>query len=96
VEIRTHDLGTGGGSWTSREWLIARAQARVERGMLIGDTVDARRVLTVLGEETRRIKADRFTIHGPSGMPADARATLVPRRGGLTNAEALQRARKRG
>jgi hypothetical protein len=90
VEIRSHDLGEGGseqvagkrtgGSWSSREWLIARDQAHVERGMLIGDTVDACRVLSVLGGEPRRIKADRFTIHGPSGMPAEARPTMVPRR----------------
>lgn len=105
MEIRTHDLELGiervagkraGGSWNSREWLIAKDQAHVERGMLIGDTVDARRVLTVLGKEPRRIKADRFTIHGPSGMPADARPSLVRRRGGLTHAQAQRSARNRG
>lgn len=55
------------GSWNVREWLIARDQTRVERGMLIGDTVDAHRALSVLGSEPRRIRADRFALHRPSG-----------------------------
>ena len=105
VEFKTQDIGTdggiervagkrAGGSWSTQEWLIAKDQAHVERGTLIGDTVDARRVLTMLGSEPRHIKADRFTIHGPSGMPAEARPTLAPRRGGLTNVQAPQKGRK--
>ena len=83
-----------GGSWSTQEWLIAKDQAHVERGTLIGDTVDARRVLTMLGSEPRRIKADRFSIHGHTGMPADISPTLAPRRGGLTNVQAPQKGRK--
>jgi hypothetical protein len=105
VEFRTHDLGSdggiervagkrAGGSWSTQEWLIAKDQAHVERGMLIGDTADARRVLTLLGSEPRHIKADRFTIHGPSGVPAEARPTMAPRRAGLTNVQAPQKGRK--
>jgi hypothetical protein len=104
VEFRTHDLGEGGieriagkragGSWSTQEWRIAKDQAHVERGTLIGDTADARRVLTLLGSEPRRIKADRFTIHGPSGLPEEARPTMAPRRAGLTNVQAPQKGRK--
>jgi hypothetical protein len=104
VEFRTHDLGEGGiervagkragGSWSTQEWLIAKDQAHVERGTLVGDTVDARRVLTLLGTEPRHIKADRFTIHGHTGMPADISPTLAPRRAGLTNVQAPQKGRK--
>ena len=85
-----------GGAWSTQEWLIAKDQAHVERGTLIGDTVDARRVLTMLGAEPRRIKADRFTIHGHTGMPADVSPTLAPRRAGLTNVQAPQKGRKWG
>jgi hypothetical protein len=105
VEFKTQDIGSeggiervagkrAGGSWSTQEWLIAKDQAHVERGTLIGDTVDARRVLTMLGSEPRHIKADRFTIHGHTGMPADVSPTLAPRRAGLTNVQAPQKGRK--
>jgi hypothetical protein len=83
-----------GGSWSTQEWLIAKDQAHVERGTLIGDTVDARRVLTMLGSEPRHFMADRFTIHGHTGMPADVSPTLAPRRIGPTNVQAPQKGRK--
>ncbi len=105
VEFKTQDIGSeggiervagkrAGGAWSTQEWLIAKDQAHVERGVLIGDTVDARRVLTMLGAEPRHIKADRFTIHGHTGMPADVSPTLAPRRAGLTNIQAPQKGRK--
>ena len=105
VEFKTQDVGgksgiervagkRAGGAWSTQEWLIAKDQAHVERGMLIGDTVDARRVLTMLGSEPRHIKADRFTIHGHTGVPADVSPTLAPRRAGLTNVQAPQKGRK--
>ena len=107
VEFKTQDIGSdggiervagkrAGGAWSTQEWLIAKDQAHVERGTLIGDTVDARRVLTMLGAEPRHIKADRFTIHGHTGMPADVSPTLAPRRAGLTNVSAPQKGRKWG
>jgi hypothetical protein len=105
VEFKTQDIGSeggieriagkrAGGAWSTQEWLIAKDQAHVERGLLIGDTVDARRVLTMLGTEPRHIKADRFTIHGHTGMPADVSPTLAPRHADLTNVRAPQKGRK--
>ncbi len=105
VEFKTQGIGRdggieriagkrAGGAWSTQEWVIAKDQAHVERGTLIGDTIDARRVLTMLGAEPRRIKADRFSIHGHTGMPADVSPTLAPRRAGLTNVRAPQKWRK--
>lgn len=105
VEFKSQDIGRdggieriagkrAGGSWSTQEWVIAKNQAHVERGTLVGDTVDARRVLTMLGSEPRHIKADRFTIHGHTGMPADIAPTPAPRRAGLGNVQALQKGRK--
>ena len=105
VEFKTQDIGRdggieriagkrAGGAWSTQEWVIAKDQAHVERGTLIGDTVDARRVLTMLGAEPRHIKADRFTIHGHTGMPADVSPTLAPRRAGIANVQAPQKGRK--
>jgi hypothetical protein len=107
VEFKTQDIGReggieriagkrAGGAWSTQEWVIAKDQAHVERGTLIGDTVDARRVLTMLGSEPRHIKADRFSIHGHTGMPADVSPTLAPRRAGLSNVQAPQKGRKWG
>jgi hypothetical protein len=105
VEFKTQSIGSdggiervagkrAGGSWSTQEWLIAKDQAHVERGLLIGDTVDARKVLTMLGSEPRHIKADRFTIHGHTGMPADVSPTLAPRRASLSNVQVPQKGRK--
>ena len=105
VAFKTQDIGSdggiervagkrAGGAWSTQEWLIAKDQAHVERGTLIGDTVDARRVLTMLGTEPRHIKADRFTIHGHRGMPVDVSPTMAPRRAGLSNVQAPQKGRK--
>ncbi len=107
MEFKTQDIGSeggiervagkrAGGAWSTQEWLIAKDQAHVERGTLIGDTVDARRVLTMLGSEPRHIKADRFTIHGHTGLPEEARPSLAPRRAVLTNVRAPQKGRKWG
>jgi hypothetical protein len=107
VEFKTQDIGRdggieriagkrAGGAWSTQEWVIAKDQAHVERGTLIGDTVDARRVLTMLGAEPRHIKADRFSIHGHTGMPADVSPTLAPRRAGLGNVSPPQKGRKWG
>jgi hypothetical protein len=107
VEFKSQDIGRdggieriagkrAGGAWSTQEWVIAKDQAHVERGTLIGDTVDARRVLTMLGAEPRHIKADRFTIHGHTGMPADVSPTLAPRRAGLGNISPPQKGRKWG
>lgn len=54
VEFKSQDIGRdggieriagkrAGGSWSTQEWLIAKNQAHIERGTLVGDTVDARR-----------------------------------------------------
>lgn len=107
VAFKTQEIGSeggiervagkrAGGAWSTQEWLIAKDQAHIERGTLIGDTVDARRVLTMLDSEPRHIKADRFTIHGHTGLPEDARPSLAPRRAGLTNVQAPQKGRKWG
>ena len=103
MEFKTQDIGSeggiervagkrAGGAWSTQEWLIAKDQAHVEHGTLIGDTVDARRVLTMLGSEPRHIKADRFTIHGHTGLPEEARPSLAPRRAALPTS----RRRRRG
>src|SRR5262245_56017438 len=72
--FRTQDVGKRGGiervagkrasgSWSTQKWLIGKDQAHLERGQLVPDTADARKVLGTLGSKPVRIRADRFKAH---------------------------------
>jgi hypothetical protein len=104
--FRTQDVGSKGGiervagkrasgSWSTQKWLIAKDQAHVERGKLIGDSADARKVLTLLGTTPVRIRADRFKAHDRPNVPERAKPTAAQRRARTRNIRKAQAARKR-
>jgi hypothetical protein len=105
TEFRTHDVGRkggiervagrrAGGSWSTQKWLIAKNQAHIEGDSLVGDTADARQVLSLLGSHPKRIRADRFGVEGGAQERASARPSQAPRRAGLPNIHAPQKGRK--
>ena len=105
TEFRTHDVGRkggiervagrrAGGSWSTQKWLIAKNQAHIEGDSLVGDTADARQVLSLLGSHPKRIRADRFGVEGGTQERASARPSQAPRRAGLPNIHAPQKGRK--
>ena len=106
VTFRTQDVGSKGGiervagkrasgSWSTQKWLIAKDHAHVERGRLVGDSPDARKVLTLLGTTPVHIRADRFKAHDRPNVPERAKPTAAQRRARTRNIRKAQAARKR-
>jgi hypothetical protein len=71
ITFRYHDVGKKGGieriagqrpdgTWGTAAWLISKDMAHAERGRLVPDTADARKVLSALGATPRRVTGDRF------------------------------------
>jgi hypothetical protein len=71
VSFRNHDIGEKGhlqriagrrksGSWDTQAWLIAKTDAHVSNGTLIGDTSDAKKLLVKLQGKPKKIKGDIF------------------------------------
>ncbi|WP_284735701.1 hypothetical protein [Dongia deserti] len=107
--FRTQDVGKEGGiervagkrasgSWSTQKWLIGKDHAHVEGGTLVGDTVDARRVLKRLGSPPKRIRADRFKAQDRPNVPERAKPTTAQRQARTRNIRKARaaRARKRG
>ena len=71
IAFRYHDVGKKGGveriagqradrTWDTAGWLISKDLAHVERGRLVPDTADARKVLSALGVTPHHVVGDRF------------------------------------
>jgi hypothetical protein len=71
IAFRYHDVGKNGGveriagqradrTWDTAGWLISKDLAHVERGRLVPDTADARKVLSALGVTPHHVIGDRF------------------------------------
>jgi hypothetical protein len=71
IAFRYHDVGKKGGveriagqradrTWDTAGWLISKDLAHVERGRLVPDTADARKVLSALGVTPHHVIGDRF------------------------------------
>jgi hypothetical protein len=104
--FRTQDVGKRGGiervagkrssgSWSTQKWLIGKEHAHLERGQLVADTADARKVLSTLGSKPVRIRADRFKAHDRPNVPERAKPTTAQRRARTRNIRKAQAARKR-
>lgn len=73
VTFRTQDVGRrghiqrvagkrGSGSWDTVKWLIHKDDAHIERGHLIPDTDDAKKMLAQLGSRPIHIRGDTFEV----------------------------------
>ena len=71
IAFRYHDVGKKGGveriagqrpdrTWGTAGWLISKDMAHVERGRLVPDTADARKLLSALGVTPHHVIGDRF------------------------------------
>lgn len=105
VAFRTQDVGSeggiervagkrAGGAWSTQKWLIARDQAHIEGDALVGDSADARKVLTLFGTPPRRIRANRFSADDGAHGRASAKPTKAPREIGPDDFRKPQRGRK--
>jgi hypothetical protein len=104
--FRTQDVGKRGGiervagkrasgSWSTQKWLIGKEHAHIEGRKLVADTADARKVLSILGSQPVRIRADRFKAHDRPNVPERAKPTAAQRRARTRNIGKAQAARRR-
>lgn len=104
ADFRYHDVGRqghavrlagkrGSGRWADAAWLIAKGDAHVEKGMLVGDTAWARRILTAIGP-ARRVRGDVFRGHPRRNVPEKAKPSAAQRRARTANIRKAQAARR--
>ena len=104
--FRLHDVGRRGhiqrlagrrrtGGWDTQAWLIAKTDARVSGGTLIGKTSDAKKVISRLSAKPRGVKGDIFQAKPRKNVPERAKPTLAMRRAQARNIKKAQAARRR-
>ena len=99
--FRYHDVGRPGhilrlaghrpsGTWADAAWLIAKRDAHVEEGKLVGDTPPARQILKTVGPATQA-RSDRVRGRPRRNVHERAKPTGAQRRAHTTN---IRKARK--
>ena len=69
--FRVHDVGAKGGvqrlagkrangSWDTQAWLIPKSSVHVSNGVLVGNNIKVKNILSKLGSKARKVKADIF------------------------------------
>ncbi len=107
VRFRVQDVGAAGGvervagqrangSWDTQKWLISKREAHVVARRLVGDTANARKVLTSLGSTARQITTDRFKAKPRRKIPEREKPTPAMRRAQRQNIRKAQAARRKG
>ena len=84
-----------GGGWDTQAWLIAKTDAGVSGGILVGKTASARSVISKLGTKPRRVKGDVFQAKPRKDVPERAKPTPAMRRAQTRNIRKAQAARKK-
>ena len=102
--FRTQDVGERGGiervagkrasgSWDTQKWLIGKEHAHRVGRRLVPDTVDARKVLKVLGAPPRHLGGDRFKAKDRPNVPERKKPTPAMRRARTRNIRKARAAR---
>jgi hypothetical protein len=81
------------GAWVDAAWLIAKGDAHVEKGKLVGDTGQARRLLATIGP-ARHVRGDVFRGHPRRNVPERAKPTPAQQRAREANIRKAQAARR--
>jgi hypothetical protein len=106
VTFRTQDVGDPGhiervagkrssGSWDTQAWLISKGDAHVERGKLVPDTTDARKVLADIGSKPVHVKGDIFAAKPRQNVAEKDKPTAAQKRARRENIAKAQAARHR-
>ena len=102
--FRNQDVGEKGGiervagrratgGWDTQKWLISKEHAHMERGRLVPDTADARKVLAGLGSVPKHISGDRFRAKDRPNIPEAKKPTPAQMRARQRNIKKAQMAR---
>jgi hypothetical protein len=103
---RTQDVGEPGhvqrvagkrasGSWATVKWLIDKDDAHVSNGTLVGDTQDAREVISQLRSKPVHVTGDRFKAGPRKDVPERSKPTAAQQRARKSNIKKAQAARRR-
>ncbi len=104
--FRLHDVGRKGhiqrlagkrrgGGWDTQAWLIAKTDAGVSGGTLVGKTASARSIISKLGAKPRRVKEDVFQAKPRKDVPEKSKPTPAMKRAQTRNIRKAQAARRR-
>jgi len=104
--FRVHDVGRKGhiqrvagrrktGRWDTQAWLIAKTDAGVKGGVLVGKTRDAKSVLSKLRTKPKKVKGDVFSAKSRKNVPEKSKPTPAMRRAQMRNIKKAQAARRR-
>ncbi len=104
--FRVHDVGgkghiervagrRAGGSWATQAWLIAKTDARVSGGTLVGKTKHAREVLGKLRRKPKKVRGDVFEAGPRKNIPEKSKPTPKMKRAQKKNIKKAQAARRK-
>jgi hypothetical protein len=106
IGFRVQDVGRPGGvervaglrndgRWQTVKWLIAKSDAHVEDGILVGDTAETRKLLSGLGSSATLVRNDRFRAIPRRNVPENKKPTPAMRRAQRVNIKKAQAAVQR-
>ena len=106
VTFRNHDVGVKGhiqrlagkrksGSWATQAWLIAKSDATILGGTLVGKTRYAKEVISKLRRKPKKIKGDVFEAGPRKNVPEKSKPTLAMRIARARNIKKAQAARRK-
>jgi len=74
------------------KWLIGKEDARVQDGMPVANTQDARNVIEQLGSEPIHLGGDRFKARPSGNVPEDEKSSAAQKRSRSKNIRKAQAA----
>ena len=106
TSFRNHDVGKkghiqrlagrrGSGSWATQAWLIAKTDAEVRDGTLVGKTKYTKEVISRLRRKPKHVKGDIFQARPRKNVPEKSKPTPAMRRAQKRNIKKAQAARRK-
>lgn len=106
VSFRNHDVGKKGhlqrvagrrksGSWATQVWLIAKTDAQIKNGTLVGKTKDAKSLLLKLRTKPKRVRGDVFEAKSRKNVPEKSKPTRAMKKAQKKNIKKAQAARRK-
>jgi len=106
VSFRNHDVGKKGhiqrlagrrksGSWATQAWLIAKTDAEIKKGILVGKTKHVKEAISKLRTKPKKVKGDIFEAKSRKNVPEKSKPTPAMRKAQMRNIKKAQAARRK-
>ncbi len=83
------------GGWDTQAWLIAKTDASVSKGILVGKSAGSKSVISKLGAKPRRVKGDIFKAKPRKNVSEKAKPTSKMKKARKRNIKKAQEARRK-